>query len=233
MDHRATQPLISGSLDRKGKIMRRYDTNYYVVSPSKFLHEFKTDDDLSKDPSPELSLFLPDCAVGAIDGDRFDIKGKDVSGRTAGKMSMSHNYSFKAHTVHDAAQWWEIIRTTAGQITNLQPNSTPVSPVSPQTAEGERFGTLPVASSAGTEGATHPSAADEKAQLAANEAERKEAAHAAGQTVGTTGGTTAHEGAPESSYVPGAAASAPHPGPVSTSAAPGKGVETKPATSTA
>src|SRR6201999_2383552 len=35
-DHRATQPLIAGSLGRKGKLLRKFDTNYYVVSPSKF-----------------------------------------------------------------------------------------------------------------------------------------------------------------------------------------------------
>jgi hypothetical protein len=29
-DHRSTKPLIAGSLERKGKIMRSYDTNYYV-----------------------------------------------------------------------------------------------------------------------------------------------------------------------------------------------------------
>jgi hypothetical protein len=130
-NHRATQPLISGSLERKGKIMRSYDTNYYVVTPSKFLHEFKTDDDFAKDPVPELSLYLPDCMVGAVSGQKFNVKGKDVSkGKLGNSFSMSHELQFKAHTPQAANQWWEIIRQAAGSVTNDVPEgSVPTSPV--------------------------------------------------------------------------------------------------------
>lgn len=130
-NHRATQPLISGSLERKGKIMRSYDTNYYVVTPSKFLHEFKTDDDVAKDPVPELSLYLPDCVVGAVNGQKFNVKGKDVSkGKLGSSFSMSHELQFKAHTSQAANQWWEIIRQAAGSVTNDVPDaSSPSSPV--------------------------------------------------------------------------------------------------------
>lgn len=63
-DHAATKPLIAGSLERKGKMLKKYDAAYWVVTPSKYLHEFKTDDDFAKDPSPETSLYLPDCLIG-------------------------------------------------------------------------------------------------------------------------------------------------------------------------
>lgn len=129
-NHRSTQPLISGSLERKGKIMRSYDTNYYAVTPSKFLHEFKTDDDFAKDPAPELSIYLPDCMIGAVNGTKFNIKGKDKSGgKIGGAFSMSHEMQFKAHTPEAAAQWWEIIRNAAGSVTTDLPESTPASPV--------------------------------------------------------------------------------------------------------
>ncbi|KAJ4376404.1 hypothetical protein N0V83_001687 [Neocucurbitaria cava] len=130
-NHRSTQPLISGSLERKGKVMRSYDTNYYVVTPSKFLHEFKTDDDFAKDPVPEVSLYLPDCMIGAVNGAKFNVKGKDVSkGKLGGAFSMSHEYQFKAHTPQAANQWWEIIRQAAGTVTNdLPEGSVPTSPV--------------------------------------------------------------------------------------------------------
>lgn len=129
-DHKSTQPIISGSLERKGKIMRSYDTNYYVVTPSKFLHEFKTDDDFAKDPLPEMSLYLPDCVVGGINGTKFNIKGKDVSkGKVGNTFSMSHELQFKAHTPDAANQWWEVIRKAVGQVTGEAPaNSTPTSP---------------------------------------------------------------------------------------------------------
>lgn len=131
-DHRSTQPLISGSLEKKGKIMRSYDTNYYVVTPSKFLHEFKTDDDFSKDPVPELSLYLPDCVVGAVSGQKFNVKGKDVSkGKLGNTFSMNHEVAFKAHTPQAAQQWWEVISQAAGKVTS----ETPVSPTSPVAGE--------------------------------------------------------------------------------------------------
>ncbi|CBX99000.1 hypothetical protein IAQ61_001277 [Plenodomus lingam] len=135
-NHRATQPLIAGSLERKGKIMRSYDTNYYVVTPSKYLHEFKTDDDFAKDPVPEMSLYLPDCIIGAVNGNKFNVKGKDVSGgKIGGAFAMSHEMQFKAHTPQAAAQWWEIIRNAAGTVTTDLPDSTPTSPVAAEQSQ--------------------------------------------------------------------------------------------------
>jgi hypothetical protein len=137
MDHQSTQPVISGALERKGKIMRSYDTNYYVVTPSKFLHEFKTDDDFAKEPVPELSLYLPDCVIGGINGQKFNVKGKDVSkGKVGNTFSMSHELQFKAHTPQAANQWWEIIRQAAGNVTTEMPESSvPNSPID-QSAAG-------------------------------------------------------------------------------------------------
>ncbi|KAH7056965.1 PH domain-containing protein [Macrophomina phaseolina] len=130
-DHRATQPLIAGSLERKGKMLRRYDTNFYVVTPSKFLHEYKTDDDFAKDPEPEISLYLPDCVIGAIDGNKFNIKGKDVSkGKVGNAFSMTHEFSYKAHTPSDAEKWYEVLRSCIGQATN----ETPISPATSRAA---------------------------------------------------------------------------------------------------
>ncbi|KAI2794450.1 hypothetical protein POX_a01049 [Penicillium oxalicum] len=75
MDHRTTQPLIEGSLERRSRAMLKgYNTGYYVVTPAGFLHEFKDNDDVRKEPSPELSLYLPDCVVGAVDGVKFNVK---------------------------------------------------------------------------------------------------------------------------------------------------------------
>lgn len=42
--HKSTEALVEGTLQRKGKIMRSYSTAYYVVTPSKYLHEFKDND---------------------------------------------------------------------------------------------------------------------------------------------------------------------------------------------
>ncbi|GAM82457.1 hypothetical protein ANO11243_004370 [Dothideomycetidae sp. 11243] len=123
-NHKSTQPLIAGSLERKGKVIKRYETAFFVVTPSKFMHEFKTDDDFAKDPQPENSLYLPDCTIGALDGVKFQIKGKDSSkGSLGNKFSMTHEYSFHAHTPADAAKWWEVIRSVAGQSSDEMPVS--------------------------------------------------------------------------------------------------------------
>ncbi|PNS21910.1 Phosphatidylinositol 4,5-bisphosphate-binding protein SLM2 [Sphaceloma murrayae] len=130
-NHRATQPMIAGSLEKKGKVLKKYETNFYVVTPSKYLHEFKTDDDFAKDPTPENSLYLPDCVVGALDGLKFAVKGKDASKGTLGiKIAMSHEFQFKAHTPADAQKWHEILQQVAGQTSTELPDSSPSSPAS-------------------------------------------------------------------------------------------------------
>jgi hypothetical protein len=127
--HRATKPLIEGSLERKSRgvgAIIGYKSGHYAITPAGYLHEFKDDDDFHKDPTPELSLYLPDSTIGAVDGVKFQIKGKDVSGGKLGqKMHMSSEYQFKAHTAGDATKWHSVIMAQAGKTTD----SPPVSPV--------------------------------------------------------------------------------------------------------
>ena len=127
--HPATKPLIAGSLERKSRVaLKGYDTGYYVVTPSKYLHEFKDDDDYKNDPTPVLSLYLPDCTIGGINGEKFNVKGKDTSkGKVGSAMAMSHELSFKAHTSSDAEKWWIVIREAAGE-GNVS-GSLPTSPI--------------------------------------------------------------------------------------------------------
>jgi hypothetical protein len=127
-DHPSTRPLIAGSLERQGTMLKRYDAGYYVVTPSRYLHEFKSDDDFAKDPSPENSLYLPDCLIGAVDGVKFNIKGKDSSKGLMNKVSMSHEYKFKAHTPQDAKKWHDVIYSVSGGETGELSSSTPSSP---------------------------------------------------------------------------------------------------------
>lgn len=138
MDHVATQPLIEGSLERKSrnKLAWGYNSNYYVVTPSKFLHEFKDSDNTRDDPKPELSLYLPDTIIGAPNGDKFNIKGKDRSKTMSSKLTGTTELAFKAHTPSDAQKWFQIIQGVAGATGPVAPQSpatpsasTPTSPV--------------------------------------------------------------------------------------------------------
>ena len=134
--HRSTKPLIEGSLERKAHgigALTGYKAGYYAVTPAGYLHEFKDNDDFHKDPTPETSLYLPDCTIGGVDGVKFSIKGKDVSGGKLGsKIHLNSEYQFKAHTPGDAAQWYSIMMAQAGKAASSTP-ATPVSPVDNKT----------------------------------------------------------------------------------------------------
>ncbi|KAI4252757.1 MAG: hypothetical protein LQ352_004089 [Teloschistes flavicans] len=141
--HPSTQALIAGTLERKSRAMgalKGYSTDYYVVTPSKFLHEFKDDDDVRKDPVPELSLYLPDCTIGALSGEKFNIKGKDASkGKVGGALAMSHELSFKAPTAANAEKWYYVIQEAAGgSATYTNEMSSPTSPVAGRNVSGQQ-----------------------------------------------------------------------------------------------
>ena len=134
-NHQSTKPLIEGTLERKSRnkfSMSGYSTGYYVVTPSKFLHEFKDSDNFRKDPTPEMSIYLPDAIIGATNNEKFHVKGKDVSKGLSSKLSGSSEISFKAHTAADATKWSEIITSMAGAApagsTMISEPSSPVSP---------------------------------------------------------------------------------------------------------
>ena len=128
-NHRSTQPLIEGTLERKSRgvgALTGYSSGHYIVTPAGYLHEYKDTDDFKKDPTPEVSLHLADCTIGALDGTKFAIKGKDASGgKVSQKMSMSSDFNFKALTPGDAEKWHSIMSSMAGASGGI------VSPVSP------------------------------------------------------------------------------------------------------
>ncbi|CAI7638380.1 unnamed protein product [Penicillium pancosmium] len=144
MDHRSTQPLLEGSLERRSRaVIKGYSTGYYVVTPARYLHEFKDNDDFRQDPTPQLSLYLPDSIVGAIDGVKFNVKGKDVSsGKVGNAFHTTTELSFKAHSASDAEKWWSVIKdstrnpvptgaSTATSPTATSPTAAAAAPTSP------------------------------------------------------------------------------------------------------
>ncbi|KAH8684608.1 hypothetical protein BGZ60DRAFT_366083 [Tricladium varicosporioides] len=133
-DHKSTKPLVEGTLERKSRnklSFSGYSTGYYVVTPSKFLHEFKDNDNLRKDPVPELSIYLPDAVIGSTNGEKFNVKGKDVSKGIGSKLSGSSEIAFKAHSPSDAQKWYEVIRSVASNGPTAAYSSEPTSPISP------------------------------------------------------------------------------------------------------
>ncbi|KAL1845890.1 hypothetical protein Plec18170_009490 [Paecilomyces lecythidis] len=129
-EHRATKPLVEGTLERKSRAMLKgYNTGYFVVTPARYLHEFKDNDDFRHEPSPELSLYLPDCVIGGIDGVKFSVKGKDVSsGKVGNAFHTTTELHFKASTPADAEKWWSTIKSC---IDGPGAHHTATSPISP------------------------------------------------------------------------------------------------------
>ena len=123
-DHASVKPLIEGTLERKSRAMGAltgFKTGYYAVSPSKYLHQFDDNDNFRKEPTPDLSLYLPDCVVGNFNGAEFNIKGKDVSkGKVGTAMQMTHEFKFKALTPADAEKWASIIKEAQAPSTGLK-----------------------------------------------------------------------------------------------------------------
>lgn len=161
MEHPSTKPLIEGTLERKSrnKLSWGTQTGYYVVTPSKFLHEFKDSDNVRKDPTPELSIYLPDAIIGVPSGEKFNVKGKDRSGNMGGKLAGTSEFSFKAHTAAEAQKWFEAIRN----VTNATGPAPPTSPTpSPPAvaAEDKKLEAAPAAVAAA------PAAAGEKPVVA-------------------------------------------------------------------
>ncbi|KAI0514955.1 PH domain-containing protein [Xylaria bambusicola] len=129
-DHGSTKPLIEGSLERKSRNKLSWGTQsaYYVVTPSKYLHEFKDDDNLQHDPKPELSIYLPDAVIGVPNGDKFNVKGKDRGKSFSSKLAGTSELAFKAHSPADAQKWFEAISVAAGSTGSMY-ESTPGSPI--------------------------------------------------------------------------------------------------------
>ncbi|KND90651.1 Cytoskeletal signaling protein slm1 [Tolypocladium ophioglossoides CBS 100239] len=183
MEHASTKPLIEGSLERKSrnKLSWGYSSGYYVVTPSKFLHEFKDSDDTRQDPKPELSIYLPDAVIGAPNSEKFNVKGKDKSKTISSKLAGSTELAFKAHTPADAQKWFRIIRTVCGATGPAEPSSpVPNSPVA-----ASPFAATPVATTAPDEKAGNKLAMDSPV------AETPAQGHKA-QEAGVTGGEAAH-----------------------------------------
>lgn len=147
-NHRATKPLLEGTLERRSRaVIKGYSSGYYVITPARYLHEFKDNDDFRRDPSPELSLYLPDCTIASIDGVKFSVKGKDISSNVVGNaFHATTELNFKASTASQAEKWWSLIKEStngsAAAATGAAAAATLASPVSPTDGSTSPVGSI-------------------------------------------------------------------------------------------
>lgn len=124
-----TTPINVGLLERKKRFTRHYKESYYVLTPSGYLHEFKTSDPTKHD-EPEMSIFLPNCTLGApaapeaktfkwhIEGARSTSGGHNTGSLNKMKKSLRIGskevaFSFKSRTHAEMMHWWELIQKVA------------------------------------------------------------------------------------------------------------------------
>jgi hypothetical protein len=151
-DHKATAPLIEGALQRKGTILKSYNNGYYVVTPSKYLHEFKDNDNFHRDPQPEMSLYLPECTIGRLSQSpeaKFNISGKDANKNRT--LSREHEFCFKATTHEEAKKWYDILIECVGVKTNETPLPSPSNTRASTFASVDQAATAPPASTTAQE----------------------------------------------------------------------------------
>ncbi|KAH9459399.1 hypothetical protein Pst134EA_019552 [Puccinia striiformis f. sp. tritici] len=124
-----TSPINVGLLERKKRFTRNYKESYYILTPSGYLHEFKTSDP-TKHQEPEMSIFLPNCTLGApappsaktfkwhIEGARRTSGGANTGSLNKMKKSLHIGskevaFSFKSRTHAEMMHWWELMQKVA------------------------------------------------------------------------------------------------------------------------
>jgi len=106
-------PVHQGILERKKRYTKTYKESFYILTPAGYLHEHASSD-LTKHPNPEISLFLPECTLGAptnphARSHKFHIEGKKGLGSGLGQKGLfatDVSFTFRARSHDEMLEWW-------------------------------------------------------------------------------------------------------------------------------
>ncbi|WAQ89152.1 hypothetical protein PtA15_10A576 [Puccinia triticina] len=124
-----TKPVKAGFLERKKRYTKNYKEGFYVLTPSGYLHEHKSSDP-AKHGEPEISIFMPNCSIGApapagsktfkwhVEGRKSSSGGPHTGSLSKMKRTLRIGrkdvaFSFKARTHAEMTQWWEFLQHPA------------------------------------------------------------------------------------------------------------------------
>ncbi|KAG2216866.1 hypothetical protein INT45_007871 [Circinella minor] len=104
------QPIKVGLLERRSGLIRNWVEGLYVLTPSGFLHGYKSTQQFDADPmSPEVSIFIPhtniDCSKNydsMYQENAFEIKGKNAQSM----MGMEKSFMLRAQDQNDLQDWF-------------------------------------------------------------------------------------------------------------------------------
>lgn len=109
-------PIAQGILERKKRFTKSYKESFYVLTPAGYLHEHHSSD-VARNPIPVLSLFLPECTLGApstaaAQTHKFHIEGRKLGGAQSGGFSIGREYAytFRARSHDELMEWWNDIK---------------------------------------------------------------------------------------------------------------------------
>ena len=105
-------PVHQGMLERKKRFTNAYKESFYVLTPAGYLHEHASSDPV-RHPVPELSLFLPECTLGApstaaASTHKFHIEGR--TGQQSNMFGTNVAYTFRARSHDEMMEWWNDIK---------------------------------------------------------------------------------------------------------------------------
>ncbi|KDN38265.1 hypothetical protein K437DRAFT_28182 [Tilletiaria anomala UBC 951] len=106
-------PVHLGILERKKRFTKTYRESFYVLTPAGYLHEHGSSDP-TRHPSPVLSLFLPECTLGApstmaAKSHKFHITAAK-SDKPLASLRGEHAYTFRARSHTELMEWWNDIK---------------------------------------------------------------------------------------------------------------------------
>ena len=106
-------PVHQGILERKKRFTKTYRESFYVLTPAGYLHEHGSSDP-TRHPHPVLSLFLPECTLGApstmaAKSHKFHITAAK-SDKPLASLRGEQAYTFRARSHSEMMEWWNDIK---------------------------------------------------------------------------------------------------------------------------
>ncbi|KAG5513604.1 hypothetical protein PMAC_001036 [Pneumocystis sp. 'macacae'] len=113
-NHPAAKEIRCGSLERRTKIFKSYNSGFYVLTPSGFLHEFKSSN-LSCDQMPIMSLSLRDYEISdhsPVNAKSYKFSLKRYKCENSNRL---HILVFRTKTYQELLDWYNDIKKFAGR----------------------------------------------------------------------------------------------------------------------
>jgi len=108
----STAAIYQGILQRKKKYTKAYKEGYFVLTPSGFLHEFKSSN-LTKNSVPELSIFLLECTLGAPSAPNSRSHKFTITIDKKGSFNRQQAHTLRGKSHVEIMDWWNMLKDLA------------------------------------------------------------------------------------------------------------------------